>query len=236
MDYSFHREIVDEFMQHCSNEWNDVIMICGNHEHYNHIFRNTYKVLKDRYGHIQNLHILDNETVTLGDITFVGGTMWSDFNNGDPLTLLTIRSLMNDFKLIRNSSITEMKNDFHGFEVLTQDLFTPEIAWGEFLKFYNFLNKATKDTSKKYCVVTHHAPSYKSIHPKYKNDYTINGGYCSDLDDFIENSPEIKVMIHGHIHFPQDYMIGETRVVCNPRGYVNHEVCSTNFILKVVEV
>jgi len=47
--------------------------------------------------------------------------------------------------------------------------------------------------------------------------------------------PQIKLWTHGHMHNASDYMIGETRVVCNPRGYVGYE--STNqFQLKYLEI
>jgi hypothetical protein len=51
----------------------------------------------------------------------------------------------------------------------------------------------------------------------------MNGGYCSNLEEFILDHPQIRLWTHGHMHDPSDYMIGETRVVCNPRGYVGYE-------------
>jgi hypothetical protein len=51
----------------------------------------------------------------------------------------------------------------------------------------------------------------------------MNGGYSSSLDEFIVDHPQIKLWTHGHTHELFDYMVGETRVVCNPRGYVGHE-------------
>jgi len=45
-----------------------------------------------------------------------------------------------------------------------------------------------------------------------------NATYVSHLDDFIlEHQPQ--VWIHGHLHTSMDYKIGETRVLCNARGY-----------------
>jgi hypothetical protein len=51
----------------------------------------------------------------------------------------------------------------------------------------------------------------------------MNGGYASDLSEFILDNPEIKFWTHGHMHDPSDYMIGDCRVICNPRGYVGYE-------------
>jgi hypothetical protein len=64
----------------------------------------------------------------------------------------------------------------------------------------------------------------------------MNGAYSSRLDDFILNHPQIKLWTHGHTHEDFDYMIGTTRVVCNPRGYINYEVRADDFKLKYVEI
>ena len=88
----------------------------------------------------------------------------------------------------------------------------------------------------KYVVVGHHAPSKASTHPRYKGEVIMNGAYSSRLDQFILDNPQIKLWTHGHTHEEFDYMIGSTRVVCNPRGYINYEERADNFKLKYVEI
>jgi len=44
------------------------------------------------------------------------------------------------------------------------------------------------------------------------------------MEDFILDNENIKVWVHGHMHDPVDYMIGETRVLANPRGYIPWEL------------
>jgi len=56
------------------------------------------------------------------------------------------------------------------------------------------------------------------------------------LDQFILDRPGIKLWTHGHTHEDFDYMLGSTRVVCNPRGYINYEDRADRFMLKTVEV
>jgi hypothetical protein len=51
----------------------------------------------------------------------------------------------------------------------------------------------------------------------------MNGGYASSLDEFILDNPNIKVWVHGHMHDPNNYVIGDTRVLSNPRGYLPWE-------------
>jgi predicted phosphodiesterase len=67
------------------------------------------------------------------------------------------------------------------------------------------------------------APSFASVNKKYAHEKTMNGAYASDLSEFILDNENIKVWVHGHMHDPVDYMIGDTRVVSNPRGYIGHE-------------
>lgn len=64
----------------------------------------------------------------------------------------------------------------------------------------------------------------------------MNGGYTSDLIDFILDRPQIKLWTHGHTHEQFDYMLGTTRVVCNPRGYDGYEDMADQFQLKYFEV
>ena len=80
------------------------------------------------------------------------------------------------------------------------------------------------------------APSRMSTHEKYAGQDLMNGGYSSSLDEFILNHPQIKLWTHGHTHEDFDYMIGSTRIVCNPRGYVDYEERADNWKPKLVEV
>jgi len=88
----------------------------------------------------------------------------------------------------------------------------------------------------KFVVVGHHAPSKASTHPRYAKEELMNGGYSSSLDEYIMDHPQIKLWTHGHTHEDFDYMVGSTRVVCNPRGYDGYEDRADRFKLKYMEV
>lgn len=71
-------------------------------------------------------------------------------------------------------------------------------------------------------LVTHHLPSYRSVAPNF-GGHPLNPCYASNLDGLIERYKPA-LWIHGHTHMSCDYQLGATRVVCNPRGYVNHNL------------
>jgi predicted phosphodiesterase len=246
MGTSFYKsDMYHFFFQNCCNEFKHVIYVAGNHEHYHGDFATTIRNLKDQLGYLKNLHILDKEIVTIDDAMFVGGTLWTDMNKEDPLTLHAIRSMMNDFRIVHNSDRTvsfkvteqnEKGEDVVRFKERVAR-FCPEDAVEDHKQFMGYLRTVIEGKfDQKVIVVGHHAPSKQSTHPRYADEQLMNGGYSSSLDEFIIDHPQIKLWTHGHTHEDFDYMVGSTRIVCNPRGYINHEYRADVFELKTVEI
>ena len=92
-----------EFFQHVSVEYDQVVYCAGNHEFYHGRFPDAYDWLREEMKNYSNIHFLDKEQVEIDDVTFVGGTLWTDMNKVDPTTMQLIESMMNDFRIIRNS-------------------------------------------------------------------------------------------------------------------------------------
>jgi predicted phosphodiesterase len=251
--------VYHNFFHEVCREFPHVIYIAGNHESYHGDIANTYRELKRKLGHNKNLHILDKETFELGDYVFIGSTLWTDMNRNDPLTLEYIRHSMNDFRIIANSNrkvyrkVPVYQKDDAGNYIKAENgglidigmklkeedsTFSPQDAVDEHVKCLAYIDDVYHDVPawKTVVVVGHHTPSTKSCHPRYAHDDLMNGGYHSDLSEFILDRPGIKLWTHGHTHEDFDYMIGECRVVCNPRGYIKYEPRADNFTLKVVEV
>ena len=233
------------FFQNCGKEFPHVLYVAGNHEHYHGDFKDTIPDLKSRLAYIDNLHILDREIFELNDTVFVGGTLWTDMNKEDPLTLHAIRSMMNDFRCVENSNRVVNYKSFDDVENPDKPTFRtraarfcPEDAVEDHKKMLGYIKHIYTDMApwKQMVVVGHHTPSHSSCHPRYKKDDLMNGGYHSDLSEFILDRPGIKLWTHGHTHELFDYMIGTTRVVCNPRGYIGYEQLADDFKLKVVEL
>lgn len=248
-----------KFFQECSERFPHVVYVAGNHEHYHGDFKYTLSDLKKRLGYLKNLHILDREIFELNDTVFVGGTLWTDMNKEDPITLHAMTRMMNDFRCVDNSNREvsykvpfyaenddgSYKKDDKGDLIVEKMMFKtrparfcPEDAVEEHKKMLGYIRHVYEDMPpwKQMVVVGHHTPSHQSCHPRYKDDQVMNGGYHSDLSEFILDRPGIKLWTHGHTHEVFDYKIGECRVVCNPRGYIGHEELADNFTLKVVEL
>ena len=100
----------------------------------------------------------------------------------------------------------------------------------------NFIHETAVGVQEKFVVVGHHSPSKLSTKPQYEDDVIVNGAYSSDLSEFILDHPQIKVWTHGHTHHKFDYNIGSTRIVCNPRGYIDYEPDADFFELQYFEV
>ena len=219
-----------DFFQRCSSRFPHVIFIVGNHEHYHGDFAKTVPHFKDVLGYLPNLHILEKETFVLDDITFIGGTLWTDMNRRDNRTLHDISRMMNDFRCVDNSAKTEDHRGWPG-RFTTTDAADDHDAMVAFIDQTIAANPAGR-----YVVVGHHSPSRLSTHPKYQDQFIMNGGYSSELDDFIQDRPQIKLWTHGHTHEDFDYMIAGCRILCNPRGYINYEERADTWRLKTVEV
>jgi Icc-related predicted phosphoesterase len=252
-----------EFFDHVCKEFPHVIYIMGNHEHYSGDFAKTHNILREHLDY-SNLHILNKQIFELEDVTFICSTLWTDMNNEDPLTLLHTQGAMNDFREVMNSNrmVTRKVPLYQENPLWTHDgknggfyskdekganiligykdkeepaRFTPEDSVMEHKKAKSFIDIVARDKNK-VVVVSHHAPSSQSIAYYYSHDRLMNGAFRSELDEFIEQRPQIKLWIHGHTHTNFDYMIGETRVVCNPRGYDGYEAIADQFKLQYVEV
>lgn len=213
-----------DFLKRCSFQFPHVVYVAGNHEFYHGRWKASLDHLREECAVFPNVYFLERDIKTIGEYTFIGCTLWTDMNKGDPLTLHAINDMMNDFKIIRN--------DEHGYTKLR-----PAHAMYRHQQSIGYIKHIVEGmNNEKFVVVGHHAPSKQSTHPKYQNDVLMNGGYSSDLSEFILDHPQIKLWTHGHTHDPFDYMIGTTRIVCNPRGYAGWDEMADKFQLKYLDI
>jgi predicted phosphodiesterase len=250
-----------EFFNACSKNFPHVVYVMGNHEHYHGDYADSIVHIKHALKHLENIHVLDKEVWELDDHVFIGGTLWTDMNGEDEMTMNHVSRRMNDFQICKNSSrvvnyktfepkqkpegMSDEEFNLLPYEQRYKNVFktreatlSPQDAVVDHKAMLKVIEDAYADVPpwKTVVVCTHHAPSKGSEHPRYKHDQLMNGAYNSQLDQFIMDRPGIKLWTHGHTHEDFDYMIKGCRVVCNPRGYINYEDRADRFQLKVVEV
>ncbi len=182
-----------------------VIYICGNHEFYNGEINDVIaKIRAECDG--SNVHFCDDETIEIGDYRFICATLWSDFRlEGDAESSKQQAAReMNDYHVISYRDSLLKPADTEKFHYASRSFIQSQLA----------LNPEKND---KAVVVTHHAPSRKSL--LYERiDLDISPVYASSQDDLIKQYAP-KLWVHGHTHESVDYYIETTRVLSNPRGY-----------------
>lgn len=184
-----------------------VIYVLGNHEYYGRAYPKHINDLKQLAGGT-NIHILERDTLTLGDVTFLGCTLWTNFELfGNPrLSGSEATAVMTDYRKIR---VSPQYRKLRSLD--TAIIHRQSIDW---------LSQQITDlkaNQQKFVVITHHAPSKQSISKKDKEN-ALSAAYASHLDNFVRDSGAT-VWIHGHIHYTQNYLIGQTRIIANPKGY-----------------
>jgi predicted phosphodiesterase len=184
------------------------LYVPGNHEFYGNTIRGTVSELR-RLCEGTVIRVLDTDEILIEGVRFLGATLWTDFKlsgGGEQraAAMAQARRYMRDFSVIRASE---------GEAPLTPAdsaaLFEAHCAWLE--------RKFAEPFSGPTVVITHHAPSRASIHPRFR-DSPLNACFVSDAERLVAGS-RAQLWVHGHTHDTFDYRVNGTRVVCNPRGY-----------------
>jgi Icc-related predicted phosphoesterase len=181
-----------------------VIYVAGNHEYYgNALPRLTNKLSETCQG--TSVRFLECESVSFNGVRFLGCTLWSDFGvvGNRSASMDTAQNVMTDYRRIRVSPKYRKLRPMD-----TAALHAASVKW---------LQESLMKPSEPTIVVTHHAPSPRSLKPGTEKD-PVSGAYASRLDDWIETS-SILLWVHGHTHHCVDYTIGSTRILSNQRGY-----------------
>lgn len=188
-----------------------IVYVPGNHEFYGSHYQGLLKELRSKALEL-GIDFLNNNSVLVEDVCFMGTILWTDFMlNGISMrgaAMNEARLSMYDYKDIRYSHMGYM-TPMH-----TAQLHTECKHW---------LEKELSQYAGYQCVVvTHHCPHPNSVPERYRGDL-LTPAFTSNLEPLIlRHQP--RLWIHGHTHDALDYMVGNTRIVCNPRGYSGEAV------------
>lgn len=185
-----------------------VIYVPGNHDFWTgDEYRKTLALLRKAAAK-SHVHVLHNDAVVIDGWRFVGSTLWTDYNlhGTQPLSMFDAQQLMVDFAKIKGPQ----KRPLMPLDLLE-----------EFNRSKVFIDRELRTSVEPIIVVTHHAPSAKSIHPRYQNN-RMSPAFASSLEHLM--GEPARLWVHGHTHDSFDYTVDSTRVVANPRGYAPNQL------------
>lgn len=221
--------VVTRALEIANGHAKNIVLIHGNHENYGNRLdkakRQTSLTILGYYGEYEvefgtydnpEIFFLNASSVEIDGFTFVGGTCWTDYNlDGNPhLAMVHAQQGLNDFRRIK---FHDTKNATYR-RLLPQDILrehniTAQYIW-DLLWHQEQAGKLDKTI-----VVTHHAPAAESIDEDFLGS-PLNAAYANNWGNRLAYERGPRLWIHGHIHCPKDYTIGETQIVCNPYGYL----------------
>ena len=191
----------------------EIVLVAGNHEFYDGEYFETLERMR-AVARETGVRLLENEAIVIGGVRLLGCTLWTDFRlfeapGREPA--LSARSAMDANRRLLADYAAIRLADGSG-----KRLFSPEDAARLHEVSRTWLRtELRRRWDGPTVVVTHHLPSWRSVHPAFAT-WVTNAGFASELDDLVECAD---LWIHGHTHTTQSYRIGRARVVCNPRGY-----------------
>lgn len=210
----------EQFIVDVCDKFKYVVRVLGNHEFYDQEFNRVIEFWRNfEENGPKNFHFLNNNTRILDGVRFIGGTMWTSFDGGNPVVMTSAQYLMSDFELIKHEGY----------------IIKPSFILDQHKSFMKFLIKELEtsfdgDT----VIVTHHSPG---------NGHRLGNNYGRREPLYFANIEEtvalysiysrVRLFLHGHTHRSWDYQIEETRVVCNPYGYWGESV-NRNFIKQLI--
>lgn len=192
-----------------------VIMIMGNHEAYTRQNINLEQIIYSMKNAAKgtNVHVLNNESIIIDSVNFIGSTLWSDFNlYGKPkLSMQLALGMINDYSFIKLPT-----------EQMINRLFTPSDALTLFKEAMLFIQSAI-EPEKENIIVTHYGVDERCSHPQFHGD-NLTAAFNGNLSEFITNNREsISAWIYGHTHHNLDFEIAGVPIITNQRGYAPHD-------------
>lgn len=197
------RDRVLRFAEAVRPRFAHVLLVIGNHEHYEGTFANTAQRLR---AGLPGFTLLDDETIEIDNVRFFGGTLWTDFHGRTKLD--AVRRRCGDFFFVKVRALDGSSRKFR-----------PEDAVAQFDATREALRASLAQAAgKRTIVITHHAPSRKGLNPHHAGD-DLDAAYASDLDAWIETLENVPAWIHGHTHMRRVYRIGATQVRTDACGF-----------------
>ena len=157
-----------------------IVFVYGNHEFYKGNMPSIPGKVAEKTAHLNNVHILDMDTVEIDGVHFVGSTLWTNMNNLDQMLMWDARMTMNDYKHIR----TGPKLEPWKRKLRPVDTTALHIQHRDFM--FKTITEL-KEAGETVVAVSHHLPSYQCIHGNYRGS-NLNGAYASELWEWVDDA------------------------------------------------
>ena len=89
-----------DFIKPLLRQFRAVIYVLGNHEFYGNRVDKVQRRWKATNEYHDNLHVLDDAVVVIDDVRFIGSTLWTDMDRGNPLAEMDAQQYLNDYRRI----------------------------------------------------------------------------------------------------------------------------------------
>jgi Icc-related predicted phosphoesterase len=212
------RDRVLRFIDAATSAFAHVLLVPGNHEHYEGIFEDTASLLR---RHLPGVTTLDDEAIELGGVRFFGTTLWSDLDRRDPTAMEQIRRGMGEYFFTKTRG---SKDD--GRDALVR--LRPHDTLAAHDRALAELRRKAAMAGAPMVVISHHGPSLQGLNPQHKAN-GLDGAFASDLDELIAALPNTPYWVHGHTHIRKRYRIGNTTMLANCRGFEGKDLSARGF-------
>ena len=176
----------------------EIVYVPGNHEYYGTGFDEFNAKMENKCFAYDNVHFLNPGTVTIKDVLFVGGTLWTNFGD-NPFSQSAAKRGINDFRMIRDFDVNRCARTYY--------------------EHFDFIKQAYEQRRPhKVVVVSHFLPARECIAPRFRGPDLLNDYFANDLGQYISTMSDT-TWLFGHTHDATDIVLGDTRVVANPHGY-----------------
>lgn len=167
-DLATGKSIFTNALRKLCDKFPNVVYVMGNHEYWGSSIADRISELEELDDEIDNLHFLENRSITIDGQKFVGCTMWF---KEDPV----------------HTSGTWI--DFRATEGGCHDIFEQNDKSVEFLN-----NNVTEDS----IVITHHLPTWGCVDKQWQGESTNCYFVCDVEDIILKHNPKIWCHGHSH--------------------------------------
>lgn len=209
------RDRVLQFIEAATSSFRHVLMVAGNHEHYDGVFEDTVPLLRQ---HLPGVTVLDHEAIDINGTVFFGTTLWTDLAGRDEAATEKIRRGMGEYFFTK----TRRANEAGEADLVKLRPADTLAAHDKSLAHLRSLAARLPSV-----IITHHAPSLQGLNPQHTGN-ALDGAFASDLDGLIAEL-SVPFWVHGHTHIRKQYRVGGTTLLSNCRGFDGKDLSARGF-------